>query len=257
MNLDCLITTYNYTKDQIIDMLSKMNLFTHTIVRNQCSESSSFSTTIDGQAVDVIFAIDKGTSKNRNELLKLSHSKFVVFSDDDVIFSKTILKTLRESNYEKYDGCVFNVSGKNVGRKANKVARDNVFRKCKWKDVSSTGVWRFVLKRDIALKICFDERIGPGTKFLCGEDSVFIRNVLKEAKIYLVGKNIATIQSSNSTWYKNIDTKEYLMVKGYVYKILYPFFHTLFILKFLFKNKLFSCRNFKICLKGANTIKNE
>ena len=102
----------------------------------------------------------------------------------------------------------------------------------------------------------FDERIGPGTKYLCGEDTLFLHTIYKNYDMYLFSDLIATIIEKQSLWFNQRQCDEYLHVRGYIYHIIYPKLYRLYILKFLILEKRLSFKNYKKCLDGIQILRN-
>lgn len=254
MNITCLITTYKLSADQIIKLLNEMNLFCPTILRNQTDDNSQIETIINNQKVTVINAKDSGLSKNRNELLKLVNSDYVFFADDDEKFynntESIVLDSFEQTNC---DAIVFNYNV--INKKRDYKHYLGKPKRCKKRQLMSTGVVRFVFKTKSIMNLKFDEKIGSGTKYLCGEDSLFINNYLKKTKrVYFNEKIICTIDQTTTLWKNKILSKEYLHVKGYVYKKIYGILYPFVCIRFLLKSRRFNLENLREIFKGYKII---
>lgn len=252
--IECLVATYNLDRDTIINLLERLNIFCDIILRNQTSFDSQEIINIRNYNVKIINASDKGVSKNRNELLKLASAEYVIFCDDDMIFCDGCLSIIINeiSNINKdISAIVFNVKSLTKERPINLYKGKT--RLCKFKDVRSDGVWRFCFKRNDIRFISFDEHIGSGTKFLCGEDTLFIKEFIQHYKYstYISNILVAYINHEKSNWFYNKDCDNYFLAKGHVYKTIYPKLYKLYIIRFLIKEKKLSLANYKRCMYGA------
>ena len=206
----------------------------------------------------VVNAEDKGSSKNRNELLKISTADYVIFSDDDQCFDADTYKTI--SSYlskKEYNAFVFNID---ISNKERKYDDDNIKndRLCKKKDVLGSGVWRFVFKKSALSNLWFDEKIGPGTKYLCGEDTVFIAQFLKQnkKKVLLTTKNIGVLNQTESSWFDKLHSDEYIYAQGYTQKIIYPVLYPIYCVRSLLVFHMLTLKNLRKVFKGYKIIKN-
>ena len=255
ISIDCLVTTFGLTLDQIYTMLSNMNLFTRTIVRNQNSDIGIIETTINKQDVLIVGASDIGLSKNRNEVLKLSKADYVMFCDDDICFAdnieEIIVSEFQNINDSNLCSIVFNITSLNKNRQIALFTKKT--KKLKFKYVRGSGVWRFLIKREKITDIRFDETIGSGTKYLCGEDTIFMYKFINSFPYnsYICNKIIGTISHNKSIWFSKRNTDEYLIAKGHVYKTIYPYLYPLYIIRFLIKEKKFTFSNINKTFKGA------
>ena len=249
--IQCLVTTFNLKKNEVISLAYEMNVFCDTIIRNQCGYNGIEKYEINGKNVLVIYSDDIGTSKNRNELLKMATSDYVIFADDDEFFNNGIKVQITNEivRLKKPYSIAFNVRVQNENRKVREYHRKT--KRCKMHDVSQSGVWRFVIKTEIARSICFDENLGPGTNMVCGEDSIFIHELLKKRRAYICNVDLGIVYQTNSTWFGKIPKTDYLYNKGYVYDRIYGKLAILAIFRFLFRTKQLSFKNLKICLKGT------
>ena len=180
---------------------------------------------------------------------------YLIFVDDDEVFEQDALSKITNAFKEKdADAFVFNY--KVINKKRGYKEYHGPIKKCSKKELMSTGVVRFVYKTSSIKDMLFDEKIGSGSEFLCGEDSVFINDFLKKTKkCYFCEDFICTISQEGSLWKDKIDTDNYLYVKGYVYKKIYGILYKLACLHFLKKTKRFSKVNYKKMKNGPKKVK--
>lgn len=255
MKIQCLVTMFGLSNEEAIRRLEGMNLFCETFARNQCGKEELITKTINGQTVHLICANDIGTSKNRNQLLQQADADYLIFADDDVVFATSagvqIERLLAKWSFP--NAIAFNVHITNPHRQYKKyVGRD---RSCRRRDVMQTGAWRFVVKRVIAQSFGFDETIGPGTEFPCGEDSVFVNNLLKARPVIITETYIATVAQNESTWANTAAKEQIIRAKGYTYKKIYGPLYPVLFFRFLLKTHQFSLSNLKNGLRGARCAK--
>lgn len=256
IDLTCLVTTYMLDKDQIFKLIASMNVFCPVILRNQCKSNNTYEFMYNGFHIKVVNSTDKGLSINRNNLLRLCNSEYLIFCDDDVHFSLQAREIIEHSFKYKpnADAFAFNYKMSNPDRQY-KIYKGKT-KKAHFSNFTSSGVLRFVFRRQ-SINSVFDELIGSGTKYLCGEDTVFVKDYFRNKKndVYISEKFLGQIDQINSVWFAKIDSDEYLICKSYVYKKIYPILYWIFGLRFLFKKRKFTMHNLKLIIKGYRLIK--
>jgi hypothetical protein len=224
MKLQVLVTTM-YEKD--LSIYKRMNLQSDTVIANQSNEYSYLSDTIDGHHVQMITTKTRGLSKNRNIAMTCVDKdvEYIMFSDDDLVFYNGY-EELIEAEFKAHpeaDAIKFMLKDLSQTRKLSQRPTKKFKKATKW-NTGSTGVWGLVVKHELLLKynLHFNEYFGPGTENYCGEDSIFIKDMLKSGiKMYFSPVFIAGIDQSESTWFEGYNEK-YFIVGGMVAQVNFP-----------------------------------
>lgn len=224
MTLDILLTTVNKTVDEIISLINSLNITSNVIVGNQFKEASVNTYYIGEQRVTIVNTKDKGCSKNRNHILTYSDADIVLFADDDEIFTNNYYSIITEAfiSNKEAEAIYFAVS---VNKESRPVRIFNKNKKASWKDISALGVWGLAIKRETIKKynLSFDENFGPGSKCPMGEDSIYLRDLIKASnEVYTNTALISYIEQYQSTWFKGYN-KDYFINLGKATKRLYPY----------------------------------
>lgn len=223
MKIDYLVTTLNYNKAQIIELINCMNISGHILIGNQgCEDDSVESLRIGESDVVVYHQKGRGVSKNRNLLIDKSEADYITFVDDDMYFSSSEQKYIEEELENNQFNCVrFNVVSDNEQRPIKLLSKRGFVG---FRQLSSFGVWGGFYKRQFLIdnNLLFNENIGPGTEINHGEDAVFNKLFLRHSKIYSIPVISFHAKQLESTWHaENRDLKKELFSHGYNYYFLY------------------------------------
>lgn len=224
MKIQIIVTTMHQVDFSILD---NMKINTDVIIANQ-SDKNSFETKqlANGKALMVTTAT-RGLSKNRNIGLEFidRDTDYVMFTDDDLVFEdgyldmiKTELEIHPEADAIKFN--LFNIS------KTRKISMKPITRwhKATRRNISSSGVWGVIIRKECIVKynLRFNEYFGTGTPNYCGEDTIFLQEMLnKGIRLYLSPISIAGIDQTESTWFEGHNEK-YFTVTGMVFAAIYP-----------------------------------
>lgn len=243
-NIEILIPTFNKDLEEMRSIIKKANIFSDTIIRSQCGKNGFFEETVNTFKVKYIFADDIGTSKNRNELLKLSTKEFIVFIDDDLTFSNGCVETI-ESDFlfnKKSDAIEYSL--KFEGKEKNLLFKQ--YKKNSLLKTGNHGIISIVFKRMrlIEIKAEFDERFGPGTQCLCGEDTIFRHTYHKKLNNFITSSFVlGFVRNEASSWFRG-KNKKYFLDRSLVYGYNHPYLYWLFLIRM----KLLNMRNKELCL---------
>lgn len=223
MTFEILLTTTNKNVDEIITLINKLNITSNVIVGNQFKEDSVNTYYIHDQRITIVNTKDKGCSKNRNHILTYSNADIVLFADDDEVFTQGYYEVITKA-FEANKEAEAIYFGVNVNKESRPVRIFNKNKKAVWKDISALGVWGLAIKRDTINKyhLSFDEDYGPGSKCPMGEDSIYLRDLIKSgASVYTNTSLISYITQYQSTWFKGYN-KDYFVNLGKATKRLFP-----------------------------------
>jgi hypothetical protein len=148
--------------------------------------------------------------------------------DDDFVFGGGYEEKVYEEfeKHPKADAIRFETNTVAISeqRKVEMPKVKQLFRKATRREVSRYGVCGLVIKREVMKRFClhFNECFGPGTENYCGEDTIFLQEMInKKIKFYLSPIIIADIDKSTSTWFEGFNEKHFY-VKGKVLEKTYP-----------------------------------
>lgn len=221
--LEVLVTTMHQSD---LSKYKTMNLKTDAVIANQAERNKKIETIIDGHHVVMLTTTTRGTSKNRNIAIEHSSGEYLLFSDDDLVFYDDYEQTIEHEFdiHPEAEAIRFNVQ-QIAGRKTL-IKPINEWRKAKRRKITGYGVCGVVVKRSVLEKnrLRFDESFGPGTANSCGEDTIFLQEMMKKKiAFYLSDKFIADIDQTESTWFRGYD-EDYFITAGKVLARIYPIF---------------------------------
>lgn len=213
MKIQVLVAAMNQSDHSLIE---KMNIKTDAIVGNQCDCCSDEKIDFDGFSVIYYNRNDRGVGLNRNvALLHSSDNCILVFADDDIVYvdeyEKIITKAFEELPHA--DAIIFNTRtiGEDVGRRENlKIKRIRFYNALNYCTTRIAVKSNSIRKNNIVFHTCF----GGGTRYSCGEDTLFIVDMLRHGlKLYTYPVYIADQYQYESTWFNGYNEK-YLHDKG-------------------------------------------
>lgn len=234
MTIETLIVTINQKDHSLVE---KMNVQTDVLVGNQCSRHSVDIFSVNGKDAAYFNTIDRGVGLNRNLLLDKSQADICILADDDMRFVDGYPEIAVRAFMECHDAdvVIFNLIEKKPRRHINRKIR-----RIRWHNYSKYGAARIALRRDSIEKagIRFDHRFGGGARYCSGEDTVFLKDCLKNGlRIYAVPYALAEIdQNAESTWFSGYSSK-FFYDKGALYACLHRRMWRPFVFRFVFKRR--------------------
>ncbi len=235
MAIEVLVTTMHQTN---LNLYKQMNLQTSAVIANQTSNFNYQEENINGNCVKMISTSTRGLSRNRNIALALSTLDYILFADDDLKFidgyNDLILDEIKK--HPEADAIKFNLYNLSKSRKIG-MQPINKFEKATIFNMGGSGVCGIVIKKASLVKanITFHENFGTGTSNYCGEDTIFIYNLIKKGiKLYRSPIVIAGIDQTESTWFEGFNEK-YFVVSGMVFKEMNPFLAPLIAIRSSYK----------------------
>lgn len=239
--------------DQKDDSLYKeMNLQTDAILANQCDEYF-YKNYIepDGSQVALISTADRGVGKNRNKALMNASGKYLMCSDQDMIYVDGYEKIVEDAfeKCPKADIIVFNLEYLNRFTPARR--EKNKFKKVHLWNCMRYGTARVAIRKGALDKAClsFSTLYGGGAKYSSGEDSLFIRDAFRKGlKMYTSPTVIARVKQEESSWFHGYNDK-YFIDKGVLIANAFPLMKDLLVYYFAFGMKNISKEYsfFRIC----------
>lgn len=248
MKLEVMLSVINLKNEE----LDKMNITSNCIVINQCRKEE-----FEEYKNFKIYSYDEiGTSNSRNQGLKKITEDIILLCDDDVVYNKNYEKSIIDefNNNPKADAIIFNMHSPNRKKRIiTKVKRLHIYNSLNY------ASYNIAFKRENVLNknICFNTNFGPKAKYLSGEDTLFITDMLKnKLKIYSNPLNIGIVSNKNSTWFKGYNER-YFFDKGALFTAISKHFRKLLILQYLVRHRevfidIGFFKAYKVMVKGSN-----
>lgn len=223
--IQVLITTMHETD---LSKFQVMNIRSNAIIANQADRFDYMRQQIDGYDVQMVTTATRGLSRNRNIGMSCidKDADFILFADDDLTFRDDYAQTICDvfQAHPEADAIKFNIDvSANSTRKLG-MKPIQKYKKAGRRDVTAAAVFGMVIRTKVLLKynLHFNEYFGAGTENYCGEDTIFLQDMLKNGvRLYMSPEVLATIDQSESTWFSGYDEK-YFEVKGMVLAAIYP-----------------------------------
>lgn len=218
-------------------LAEKMNIRTDCIIVNQCDRNGEEEFTCNGHTVRVFLMDKRGVGLSRNTAIEKSMGDILIFSDQDIVYYddyEEIIQKEFEQNPDA-DMLTFNIRIGEDRKTYENTDRGRVglFNSGRYGAVS------FAIKREALIKsgVKFSLLFGGGAKYSAGEDSLFIRELLKKkVKIYKAMGFLGYEDSSDSTWFKGYNEK-YFYDRGVLYSYMYGAMAVPFALRFLYAHR--------------------
>lgn len=226
MKIQVLVSTINVKDKKVaIELKNKLNITTDYLMICQSDKENT--------EENIIFSKDKGLSKSRNLAIEKADGDICLFADDDIIYENDYKEKVEYQYIQNPDAdvIIFKINDYNLERKTKGIRRNkriNIF------DINRISSNQITFRRDRILEknIKFDINFGSGSNFFLGEDTIFLRDCIKNGlKVIYVDELILNKPKNNSTWFKGFDDK-YFISLGACYKRMYSNFAGLFILQF-------------------------
>lgn len=221
MNVQVLVAAMNQSD---YSLLHKMNIKSDVIVGNQCDRNSIENIEFNGYKATYLNFAERGVGLNRNNTLIRATGDICLFADDDMVYADNYVEIVIKG-FEKYpqaDALIFNIN--TVGEDDQNRRNNSKDKRIRTFNSLNYGATRIAVKRASILKkrICFSQLFGGGTMYSSGEDSLFIRDMLKNGfKIYAIPEMLATVDQSTSTWFSGYHEK-FFYDKGALMKAMFP-----------------------------------
>ncbi len=241
--LQVLVTTMH---DKDVSRYHTMKLQSDALFANQADEYRYYEAEINGHRVQQITTATRGSSRNRNIALGYADKEadYIMFSDDDLRFLDGYEKLIFEE-FEKHpdaDAIRFNLTdvSKEGGARVKIKQINRFYRANRWNS-GSFAIYAMAMRRKSLVKanVRFNEAFGPGTENYCGEDTIFLKDLLRrKMRIYCSPVTIGEICTVGSTWFSGHNEK-YFYINGKVSYVNHPILSYVlpFIQAYRFKRK--------------------
>lgn len=249
-------TLVSAVSENVTVLAGEMNLETDSIIVNQCDQNEYEEYELCGHKIKCYSFFERGVGLSRNNALLRASADIILFSDEDIVYDKGYAKKVIKAFEERphADMLLFNME---VGKERATYYTENEFRvhryNCGRYPTYSFGVRREKLQK---ANITFSLLFGGGAKYSNGEDSIFIRDCLKNNfKVYAVPVCLGKEVERPSTWFHGY-TEKFFFDRGVLYQCLYGFLAKPLALRYLIRHKtlLFNNNKKKITFHEAYTI---
>lgn len=206
--------------------IQEMNIHSDVLFANQADRTCIEELDFDGHHARMITTDTRGVSRNRNIAIDyiFEDAEIVLFTDDDLRFydESAVLVIQEFAKHPEADAIKFNLNSVSDRKISMKSIAD--FHRVTRSEMGSWGVWGLAFRADV-LRECglrFDERFGPGTPNYCGEDTIFLQEMIKKKiRLYASPVCIADIDQSVSSWFEGY-TARYFTTNGMILNEIYP-----------------------------------
>ena len=234
MKIEVLVATMDQNDHSLLD---KLNIKTDAIIGNQCNRNEIEDFLYNSCNIKWLSFNERGVGLNRNNTLMRARADICVLADDDEVFYDDYEKIIA-SAFDKLpqaDILIFNIDETTSKRYKNtKIKKINRY------NFGRYGAVRLAFKREIVSlnNIFFNLNFGGGTKYRCGEDTLFLKECLeKKLKIYAVPESFAKLtEERKSTWFEGY-TDKYFFDKGVLYYFISKKFCSLLALFHCYKHR--------------------
>ena len=261
LTLGILITTCNSNikrvKKELLPKLIKDNEIDEVIISHQIFDKNikPEKELIKGK-IKYFYMFKKGLSKNRNNGIKNSKSDICHICDDDLVYLENFSNIIKEEYLKNNSLDVITFQA--LDEKNQKHFK---IKKGKHNKLSILKIWScgITFKRNSILnkKIKFDENFGLGSKWVCGEENIFLKNCLDEKLNLFHSDKSIVFHKKESSGFKFRD--ELIISRIKVFKRLFGFLGGIFgviyftIFKYNeYKNKYSFIKYFWLSLKGLS-----
>ena len=219
--LQLLVATMNLT--DIIGLCDKMHIASDALIINQSDCVKYECLFYHGYKIECYTFAERGLSRSRNNALLRCTGEILCIADDDMVYTDTYREDII-NEFQKHpeaDALVFNVTALNDERSGKPIERYARVGKRESREYGSVHI--AIRKRALIVKnVYFNTLFGSGATYSCGEDTLFLKELIeKDLKLYKTPIRIASVDMSDSTWFKGYNEK-YFKDKGALIEAAYP-----------------------------------
>lgn len=240
MKLEVLVATVGQ-KD--LSLAEKMNIGRDAVIANQCGTWGYEEQQGSGGTVRMLSTATQGVGVNRNLALELAKGDILLFADDDIVYYddlQPVIDAFRE--LPRADVIFFGVDmtrgGEIFDRRRHKRGRLHSWNSMKY------GACRMAVRREAIeeKRLCFSTLFGGGSLYCSGEDTIFIRDCLRNGlRLYAHEHVLGACAKDSSSWFTGFGEK-YFFDRGAMIACAFPkcksFVKWYYILKFARKTEL-------------------
>jgi len=242
--------------------IEEMNIHSDVLFANQASTTGYDEMTFgDNKLARMVTTETRGVGKNRNLALIYANADICLLADDDMVYDDDVEQIVVNEFEELHraDAIIFNVitDSKEHPQVFNKKQkRMTMFSRNPYGAVRIA----FRLNKIRRSNIWFTTMFGGGAPYPCGEDSMFIRDMMKKGmKVYVSNKVIGRIKFEASTWYTGMDERFFAGKGSYIqatrkglWRYMYAFYYAYRTRK---RSNVPGLKKVKSMIKGMNEYK--
>ncbi|WP_287047541.1 glycosyltransferase [Treponema sp.] len=247
MTFELAVSTMMKTKEEVKELINKMNIHCNCIVINQCNENDYYE--FNDKNIRVFCTTERGLSNSRNLAIKNANCDILGITDDDLFFYPDFDKKIA-SYYEKNtnaDIVLFNIDSYNK-EYPNYEEKIPFYRLGSFCSVQTTIKVASVRKNNIL----FDNFFGTGSKeIISGEENIFLADCAKKGlKIYYSPEKILKLEKTESSWFNGYNDSKFIFDRGAIYYRIWKSLSIFLEIRFAFsKRKLIEPFTFSTAMK--------
>lgn len=231
LRLEVLVATMHQND---FSLIKKMNIKSDVIFANQCDFNRYEELNFGENSAKLISTNTKGVGVNRNIALLYSSADILLFGDDDIVYNEDYAEAVEKAfvDQKDADAIIFGMDlikdGKIICKIRNNNRRLHIWNALKY------GTYVIAIKREVVIKhnFKFSEIFGGGCQYSCGEDSLFILDMLRcGAHVYTNKYVLGNTNKDSSTWFSGYNEK-FFFDKGVWIACAFP--HSKHIVKWYF-----------------------
>lgn len=235
MTLQVLIATMH---QQDYSLLEKMNIQSDAIVVNQCDHDAIERFCYKGHDILWLSMNERGVSLSRNTAFMRATADIILFADEDVTYVDDYPRKIMNAfiNNPSADILLVDMEVKGNIRRSK---RNYKFQRIRWYNSMRYGAVHFACKRErlVAKGLSFHLLFGGGSRYSCGEDSIFLADAMKVGmRVWTIPVCVGTITYGKSTWFEGY-TEKYFFDKGVLMGTIFGKSAYLLIIILLLRNK--------------------
>ena len=247
----------------IPELVQKLQLESPAVIVNQCSEEKEEHLQVSGFPVDIYYKKERGVGRSRNLALSKADKDICLFGDEDIVYVRGY-EALIEAEFAAHpeaDGIMFQVEV----TPERKTYQNDAWGKVNLWNCGRYPAYSMAFRREKlqATGVKFSLLFGGGAPYSNGEDSLFIRQLIKAGmKIYKSPVCIGEEIPRPSTWFTGYHEK-FIFDRGVLYHFLYGAAAPVWGFRFVFTKRKEMCQDipwtkaFMLLLKGIKQGKVE
>jgi len=219
--LQLLVATMNLT--DIIGLCEKMHIESDALIINQSDSVKYECVLYHGYKIECYTFAERGLSRSRNNALLRCTGDILCIADDDMVYTDTYKEDIigEFKKHPEADALVFNVTALNGERSGKPIEKYARVGKRESREYGSVHI-AIKKKALIGKNVYFNTLFGSGAMYSCGEDTLFLKEMIEKGlKLYKSPIKIASVDMSDSTWFKGYNEK-YFKDKGALIEAAYP-----------------------------------
>lgn len=234
MDLQVLVVTMNQEDHSLLE---KMNIDSNALIANQCNRNEVEKFDYRGYSIKYLSYAEKGVGLNRNNALMRATSEVCLLADDDIVLRDNYRDIILESFKENSDADVIIY---NLEEEAPKRFITKEKMKIGYLNYMRFGAARIAFRTRSITKngISFNLHFGGGAQYSAGEDTLFLRDCLKnKLKIIALPITIGKIEEDRpSTWFNGFNDK-YFIDRGALFAAISRKWARILCLQFLIRHR--------------------